>query len=103
MKTLEEVRSQLVADEFDLSGHATLRMAERYLARADIRQAGANAEVLEEYPDDKYGPSCLLLGFTESGRPLHFQVSVEDSPLVKVITAYEPDPRRWRNHRERIL
>ena len=60
-----------------------------------IRQAGANAEIIEDYPDDKYSPSCLLLGFTEEERPLHIQVSYMDSDLVKIITLYEPDEDEW--------
>ena len=33
------------------------------------------SEVIEDYPEDKYGPSCLILGFTVYGRPLHVQCS----------------------------
>ena len=44
------------------------------------------AEVIEEYPADKYSPSCLLLGFTAETRPLHIQVSDPSRPIIKVIT-----------------
>ena len=47
--------------------------------------------IIEDYPDDKYGPSCLLLGHTEAGRPLHIQCSYPSRPLIKIITLYEPD------------
>ena len=30
--------------------------------------AKSRAEIIEDYPNDKYGPSCLLLGFTQAGR-----------------------------------
>jgi hypothetical protein len=30
----------------------------------EIREAIAVGEVIEDYPNDKYGPSCLILGFT---------------------------------------
>ena len=62
---------------------------------------GAKAEVVEDYPEDKYSPSALLLGFTAGGRPLHFQVSFADAPLAKIITIYEPDPNEWIEHRKR--
>ncbi|MEG4054235.1 MULTISPECIES: DUF4258 domain-containing protein [unclassified Microcoleus] len=32
-------------------------------------------EVIEEYPDDKYSPSCLIFGLTIANRPLHVQCS----------------------------
>jgi len=68
---------------------------ERNISETEIRQAGANAKIIEDYPDDKYSPSCLLLGFTEGGRPLHIQVSYVDADLVKIITLYEPDEGEW--------
>ena len=102
MKTLRQLRTQLAAGEFNLSDHASGRFEQRRVNRRDIQESGANAEIVEDYPSDKFTPSRLLLGFTETGRPLHILVSVEDTPLVKIITVYEPDPARWRNHRERI-
>jgi hypothetical protein len=62
----------------------------------EIREATANrARVIEDYPDDKYGPSCLLLGFTSRNRPLHIQYSYPSRPLVKIVTVYEPEPELW--------
>lgn len=76
-------------------------MVERNISEQEIREAGAKAEVIEDYPDDKYSPSALLLGFAASGRPIHFQVSFGDTPLVKIITIYGPDPNEWIDHRKR--
>jgi len=59
------------------------------------------SEIVEDYPDDKYGPSCLVLGFTNAGRPLHIQCSYPIRPLVKIITLYEPDPDLWIDFRVR--
>jgi hypothetical protein len=52
-------------------------------------------------PDDKYAPSCLLLGFSKARRPLHLQVSYVDSELAKIITLYEPDPAEWYDYERR--
>jgi hypothetical protein len=57
--------------------------------------------LVEDYPDDKYAPSCLLLGFTQTERPLHLQVSYTDSASAKIITSYEPDESKWYNYRHR--
>ncbi len=53
------------------------------------------AIIIEEYPDDKYTPSCLIFGATKTNRPLHFQVSMQELAIVKIITIYEPDPNQW--------
>ncbi|MFC1805727.1 DUF4258 domain-containing protein [Planctomycetota bacterium] len=101
MKTLAQVRRELAAGQFEFSRHAFRRAVERNVSEAEIREAGAQAEVIEDYPDDKYSPSALLLGFTNAGRPLHFQVSWAETPLTKIITLYEPDPEEWTDSRVR--
>ena len=57
--------------------------------------------IVEDYPDDKYGPSCLILGYTHNGRPLHIQCSYPERPLMKIITLYQPDPALWIDDRMR--
>ncbi|MBI1930078.1 DUF4258 domain-containing protein [Candidatus Poribacteria bacterium] len=101
MKTLETLRRQLSVGEFEFSRHAFKRAVERNISETEIKQAGASANIIEDYPDDKYSPSCLLLGFTRDGRPLHLQVSYANSDLVKIITLYEPDEREWINFSRR--
>ena len=101
MKTLAEIRAQLVAGQFEFSRHALRRAVERNISEAEIQQAGRRAQIIEDSADDKYAPSCLLLGFTEAGRPLHLQVSRADAELIRIITLYEPDPAKWYNYVER--
>ena len=71
MKTLAQVQGQLRAGEFDYSQHAFRCAVERNISEQEIREAGARAVIVEDYPEDKYGPTWLVLGFTPSGRPLH--------------------------------
>ena len=98
MKTLEEVQSQLLTGEFDFSYHAFLRAVERNISDSEIMEAGANALFVEEYEDSKYGPSGLALGFTLSGRPLHIVVSLSDTPVLRIVTLYEPEPDQWEDY-----
>lgn len=70
----------------------------------ELQQATGSAELLEEYLDDTPYPSCLVLGFTRAGRPLHFVVAYDDSPpRVIVVTVYQPDPVQWEDDRRRKL
>lgn len=101
MKTLDDLRRLLSAGDFEFSRHAFKRAVERNITSVEIQQAGAQARIIEDYPEDKYAPSSLLLGFTLAGRPLHIQVSHVDSDLLKIITIYEPDPAEWYDHSRR--
>lgn len=101
MKSIAQVRRQLSAGEFDFTRHAVKRAVERNISDQEIIQVGETAEIIEEYPDDKYSPSCLLLGFTQAGRPLHLQISLADTFLVRIVTLYEPSEEEWSNYSKR--
>ena len=101
MKTIEDIQRQLSAGQFEFSRHAFKRAVERNISELEIRQAAEHVTVIEDYPDDKYAPSCLLLGFTTARRPLHIQVSYVESDLLKIITIYEPDPTEWYDYSRR--
>ncbi|MBI1894800.1 MAG: DUF4258 domain-containing protein [Candidatus Rokubacteria bacterium] len=53
-------------------------------------------EIIEEYPEDKPYPSCLLLGRTAEGRPLHIVCApIPVEGRLVIITTYQADPARW--------
>jgi hypothetical protein len=93
----EKVESGL----WEFSRHAMDRMIQRNITVTDIREALVSGEIIEDYPTDKYGPSFLVLGVTVSNRHLHVQCSYPSRPLVKIITAYEPNPLEWIDFRTR--
>lgn len=101
MTLTEGIQAKVAAGEFEFSRHAVDQTLRRHIAVQEIREAVAVSEMIEDYPDDKYGPSCLLLGFTQSGRPLHLQCSYPARPLVKIITVYDPDPAQWTDFKTR--
>lgn len=95
------LRAKFVRDEFEFSRHAVDQSLLRAISVQEIREVIRVGEVIEDYPNDKYGPSCLLLGFTLTKRPLHVQCSYPSRPIVKVVTVYEPDPSEWVDFRVR--
>ncbi|PSB04628.1 hypothetical protein C7B76_32030 [filamentous cyanobacterium CCP2] len=101
MKPLSDIQQQLKSGNFEFTRHAFKRAIERNISEQEIRAVGNNLEIIEDYPDDKYSPSALLLGFTQSDRPLHIQVSRVESDTTKIITLYEPDREEWINYRIR--
>jgi hypothetical protein len=101
MSLANEIRDRVAAGHFEFSQHATDQTIVRRISVAEVRSAIRSAEVIEDYPNDKYGPSCLLYGTTSAGRPLHIQCSHPSRPVVKIITVYEPDPDLWIDFRER--
>ena len=101
MALIDEIRIKFAQGQFEFSKHAVDQVILRDISVQEIREAIATGEVIEDYPDDKYGPSCLIYGVTRQGRPLHIHSSYPSRPVVKIITVYEPDPRRWVAYRKR--
>ena len=93
MIDLAQLRSLFAGKHYLLTAHASNRAAVRDILSDEIEFAIANGQVIEDYPNDKYESSCLILGHTQSGRLLHIQVSYP--PMVKVVTIYEPSPAEW--------
>mgnify|MGYP002777134513 CR=1 FL=1 len=75
--------------------HAVDQSILRQIQVQEVREAIANGQIIEDYPNDKYGSSCLISGLTQNRRPVHVQCSYPSRPLIKIITLYEPDLHRW--------
>jgi len=102
MSLIQEIREKIKERLYEFSKHAVDQSIIRDISVAELEEAIANrSEVIEDYPEDKYGPSCLILGYTKSGRPLHVQCSYPSRPHIKIITLYQPDPDLWIDFRVR--
>jgi hypothetical protein len=102
MAILDEIREKIRQRKYEFSRHAVDQSLLRGISVLEVEQTLLKqTEIVEDYPDDKYGPSCLILGFTDAARPLHIHCSYPSRPLVKIITLYQPNPRLWINLRQR--
>ncbi len=68
---------------------------------AEIEQALLSGEVLEDYPDDPRGPSCLVLGHGIQGFPIHMVCGQTPSRRLRLITVYIPSLPKWIDERTR--
>ncbi|MCC5599069.1 DUF4258 domain-containing protein [Nostoc favosum] len=92
---IEEIRQKVADEQFEFSKHAVDQSILRQVQVQEIREVIANGQVIEDYPNDKYGPSCLISGLTQTRRPIHVQCSYPSRPLVRIITLYQPNPQKW--------
>lgn len=92
---IEEIQDKVRKELFELSAHTLTRSTQRYILLDEISEAILSGQVTEDYPNDRYGPSCLILGYTQNKRPLHIQCSYPSRPALKIITVYEPTLDKW--------
>ena len=76
--------------------HALRQMnrPERMISTAEIRQVIEHGEIIEDYPEDTRGHSCLMLGRGEFSRPIHV-VCAHKEDYLAIITAYIPGEKEW--------
>ncbi len=88
---------------FEFTKHAVDQSIIQSISVQEVKEAvtAKDSIIIEDYPNDKYGPSCIILGYTKDDRPLHIQCSHPNRPRIRVITLYQPDPDKWIEHRER--
>ena len=67
---------------------------ERMISTQEVRSVVLSGVVIEDYPEDARGHSCLLLDWGERGRPLHV-VCAPKTDYLAVITTYLPSPDQW--------
>ncbi|MGD1861620.1 MAG: DUF4258 domain-containing protein [Leptolyngbyaceae cyanobacterium] len=55
-----EIRHKFAEEQFEFSKHAVDQSILRQVRVQEVREAIANGQVIKNYPEDKYGPSCLI-------------------------------------------
>lgn len=94
-KILQEIH-QAAARKVLFLPHAVYQMSrpERMISPTEVRRVVNTGEVIEDYPEDVRGHSCLLLGHGADSRPLHV-VCAPKTEYLAIITAYLPNSDQW--------
>jgi hypothetical protein len=103
---LQGIQQHVRHGNYEFSLHAQQERLEENLDITEIEAAlTGSAEILEEYPNDPRGESCLVLGFAGS-RPVHVVLGWAErkrdgSRMLRVITVYIPSLPKWTDPRTR--
>lgn len=98
---IQWIRHQVEAQTYEWSSHADdERQAERILIE-DVEDALLQGKILEMYPQDPRGPSCLVLGHSRQGHAIHIVCGQTPLRRLRLITVYIPSPPKWIDERTR--
>ncbi len=99
---IENIIDAIRLNRVRISDHVDEEAEADCLTVDEIYFSVLHGEIIEDYPTDKPYPSCLVLGKSFSGAPVHsvwaYNTGVNWAVLI---TVYRPDPDRWTNWRER--
>lgn len=92
---IEEIRRRVLDGRYIISFTHTEKLRRRQISIETIEAAICHGEIIEDYPNDPRGPSCLIYGTTRAGRPIHVVCGTIQLDHIVIITAYEPNPEEW--------
>ena len=94
------IQSRIIEGQYYFSRHGDQERQNDNLTLAEIEEALLSGLLLEEYEDTGRGESCLVVGFTAQGKPLHIVCGEIDNRVV-IITVYIPIPPKFKNPYQR--
>jgi len=76
--------------------HAVARMLQpdRMIDVREVHEVVETGDIIEDYPEDSRGHSCLMMARCATGRVVHVVCSPKADYLA-IISAYVPSPARW--------
>ncbi len=89
------IKMQIEAGNYETSYHAEEEREEEDISLIDIKNVIMSGAVIEDYPNDPRGESCLICGLSLDDRPIHIVCGYREGVPVRIITTYRPQPPRW--------
>ena len=98
------IRRLVTEGRYGYSRHAERERELDMIYIWELEDALRNGEIIENYPNDPRGASCLVLGFC-GPKPIHAVCTIKTEPEeLFLITVYDPSkrPDKWtENYRKR--
>ncbi|MGB7201595.1 MAG: DUF4258 domain-containing protein [Pyrinomonadaceae bacterium] len=64
---IDAIRLKVASGNYEFSRHAVDQSILRNISIGELAESIENGTIIEDYPDDKYGPSCLILDLRTLG------------------------------------
>ncbi|MEA1911665.1 MAG: DUF4258 domain-containing protein [Spirochaetota bacterium] len=97
METISNIIEALFTEyNLEYRLHATRRIFQRNITEDEIKLVLKTGNIIEKYDSDFPLPSVLISGKTDSNRPIHLVIGINNPERILVlVTAYEPDTLIW--------
>ena len=99
---IKNIIEAIQSNRVRITDHADEEAQSDHLFLKDIFNSVMKGEIIEDYPNDRPYPSCLIFGTARPKEPIHSVWAYNsDSKFAVLITVYRPDPERWVDWRKR--
>ncbi len=94
---LDFISTEIKKQSYEISIHADDERIADVITIFQLEFALSNCKIIEQYPDDPRGESCLVIGFTPEKLPVHVVCGKNPSGHLILITVYIPTMPKWRD------
>jgi hypothetical protein len=94
--TLEFIRLEIETQNYEISLHADNERLNDELSVSQLEQALINGKIIEYYPADTRGESCLVCGISDN-IDIHIVCGKNRQQHLIIITVYIPTMPKWLN------
>lgn len=91
---IDEIRAFCRQQKIRWKAHALERMVMRGITKADVLHCIELGKIIEDYPESRAFPSCLIFGIDLEDRVLHVVAGIADD-MAHIITVYFPDEEHF--------
>ena len=96
MIDIEAIIESIKANKFRITDLADEEASNDGISLIEVFETISTGEIIEQYPDDKPYPSCLIYSRLETGDPIHTVWAFNRATnAIVLITTYRPAPQRW--------
>ena len=94
------IQERVRINEYYFSKHGDQERQNDNIAISEVEEALLECRIIDYYEDTGRGESCLVAGFTETGKPIHLVCGMRGNRLV-IVTVYIPRPAKFKMPYER--
>jgi hypothetical protein len=95
--TPDFIRAEIERQSYEISLHADEERLADILTVSDLEFALSDCAIIEQYPDDPRGESCLVTGLTPEEKSVHVVCGKNPAGHLILITVYIPTMPKWRD------
>ena len=78
---IDWIKNQVRKGNYQLKVHAIERASLRGIDPLDVKEALLNGRIIETYPSDARGESCLVYGTNQNGKDIHVVCGIAHDTL----------------------
>ena len=95
------VRTKVKSSNYEFSEHAEEERQSDKILICQIEKVLLEGEIIEDYPNDPRGQSCLIFGYGNEGSPIHIVCGKTKQDNLRIITVYIPTFPKWKDPKTR--